>query len=104
MGVRSIFSKPIAAYVVAQQKKWIARSAEVQAKWREKLVSQASKTGFGRDHHFNNIRSYDDFKQAVPVRDYEVLKPYINRVVEGEENILWAGKPLYFAKTSGTTS
>ena len=104
MGVRSILSKPIAAYVVAQQKKWIARSAEVQAEWREKLVNQAAQTVFGRDHHFNNIRSYDDFKQAIPVRDYEDLKPYVNRVVEGEENVLWAGKPLYFAKTSGTTS
>ncbi len=104
MGIRSILSKPIAAYVVAQQKKWIARSAEVQAEWREKLVSQAAQTVFGRDHHFKDIRSYDDFKQAIPVRDYEDLTPYVNRVVEGEENILWAGKPLYFAKTSGTTS
>ena len=78
MGVRSILSKPIAAYVVAQQKKWMARSAEVQAEWREQLVSQAAQTVFGRDHHFNDIHSYDDFKQAIPIRDYEDLKPYIN--------------------------
>ncbi|WP_337041414.1 GH3 auxin-responsive promoter family protein [Emticicia sp. 17c] len=104
MGIRSILSKPLAAYIVAQQKKWIARSAEVQAEWRKSLVSQAADTQFGKDHHFKDIHSYDDYKQAVPVRDYEDIKHYVNRVVDGEKNILWPGQPLYFAKTSGTTS
>ncbi len=104
MGIRSILSKPLAAYTVAQQKKWIARSAEVQAEWRQKLVEQASNTTFGKDHHFRDIHSYEDYKQAVPVRDYEDVKHYINQILEGEENVLWPGKPLYFAKTSGTTS
>jgi hypothetical protein len=58
-----------------------------------KGVIQAAQKVFGSDHHFNNIRSSNDFKQAVPVHDYEDLKPYVNRVVEGEENILWPGKP-----------
>lgn len=104
MGIRSIISKPIAAYVVAQQKKWVARSAAIQAEWRQSLVSQAVSTAFGKDHYFKDIRTYTDFKQAIPVRDYEDLTPYIDRILAGEENILWAGKPLYFAKTSGTTS
>lgn len=104
MGIRSVLSKPLASYIVSQQKKWIVRSAEVQAEWRQKLVSQAANTVFGKDHHFNDVQGYEDFKQAVPIRDYEDLKPYINRVVEGESNILWKDKPLYFAKTSGTTS
>jgi hypothetical protein len=104
MGIRSILSKPIAKYIVNQQQKWVARSAEVQAEWRSKIVNQAAHTAFGKDHHFNEIRSYEDFKQAVPVRDYEDLTPYINRVVEGESDVLWKDKPLYFAKTSGTTS
>jgi hypothetical protein len=104
MGVRSILSKPIAAYIVAQQKKWIARSAEIQAEWREKLISQAQNTTFGKDHYFKDIHSYEDFKHAIPVRDYEDLKPYINQILAGKENVLWKGKPLYFAKTSGTTS
>lgn len=104
MGIRSIISKPIAAYVVAQQKKWIARSAAIQAEWRQSLVIQAHSTAFGKDHYFKDIRTYTDFKQAIPVRDYEDLTPYIDRILAGEENILWAGKPLYFAKTSGTTS
>lgn len=104
MGIRSILSKPLAAYVVAQQKKWIARPAQVQAEWRAKLVEQAGNTTFGKDHHFKDIQSYEDYKQAVPVRDYEDVKNYINQILEGEENVLWPGKPLYFAKTSGTTS
>lgn len=90
--------------MAAQQRKWIARSAQVQAEWRQKLVKQAADTRFGKDHHFADIQSYDDYKQAVPVRDYEDVKHYINQILEGEENILWPGKPLYFAKTSGTTS
>lgn len=90
--------------MAAQQRKWIARSAQVQAEWRQKLVKQATNTRFGKDHHFVDIESYDDYKQAVPVRDYEDVKHYINQILEGEENILWPGKPLYFAKTSGTTS
>ncbi|MBA4850783.1 GH3 auxin-responsive promoter family protein [Emticicia sp. BO119] len=104
MGIRSIISKPLAAYIVAQQEKWIARSTQVQAEWRQKLVEQAGNTTFGKDHHFKDIQSYEDYKQAVPVRDYEDLRHYVNQILEGEENILWPGKPLYFAKTSGTTS
>src|SRR4029077_18315875 len=61
-------------------------------------------TAFGKDHDFENIHNYDDFKERVPVRDYEDLKPYIDRITHGEENILWPGKPEYLAKTSGTTS
>ncbi len=68
------------------------------------FILKAKNTAFGKDHNFKNIKNYKDFKSFVPVRDYEALKPYIDRVVAGEENVLWKGKPLYFAKTSGTTS
>jgi hypothetical protein len=70
----------------------------------EELIKQGRKTQFGNDHHFKNISSAAEFAQAVPVRDYELLKTYIEEVKAGGENILWKGKPLYFAKTSGTTS
>ncbi|MEO0045235.1 MAG: hypothetical protein RL705_426, partial [Bacteroidota bacterium] len=70
----------------------------------QELIRQAKNTQFGKDHHFDQIQSPSDFAQQVPVRDYEQLKPYVDRVVKGEENVLWKGKPLYFAKTSGTTS
>jgi hypothetical protein len=69
-----------------------------------KIVEQAANTAFGRDHHFSKIRTYEDFKQVIPIRDYEDLKPYIERVKNGEPDVLWPGRPAYFAKTSGTTS
>lgn len=68
------------------------------------LIKSAKDTQFGKDHHFENIQSYDDFKKQVPIRDYEQIKPYIEKIKEGKHNILWKGKPIYFAKTSGTTS
>jgi len=68
------------------------------------LINQAKNTAFGRDHHFENIRSYDDFKKLVPIRDYEDLRPYIDRVTHGEADVMWPGKPMYLSKTSGTTS
>lgn len=77
---------------------------EDQEKIFKELVKTASHTVFGKEHHFNDIRSYEDFKQAVPIRDYEQFKPYIEQVKEGKQNVLWKGQPIYFAKTSGTTS
>lgn len=68
------------------------------------LIKTGSKTVFGNDHHLGNINTYDEFKQAVPIRDYEAFKPYINQIKEGKHNVLWKGLPIYFAKTSGTTS
>ncbi|WP_031529690.1 GH3 auxin-responsive promoter family protein [Dyadobacter crusticola] len=104
MGIKAILSRPLARYIVQQQKQWISESIAVQDKWRQQLVAKAAATEFGKDHYFRDIHSYSDFKQAVPVSDYEDLKGYISKVKEGAENILWPGKPLYFAKTSGTTS
>lgn len=68
------------------------------------LVKSAKDTVFGKDHGFDSIHTYEDFKRQVPLRDYEQLKRYIELVKEGKHNILWKGKPIYFAKTSGTTS
>nr|WP_295929581.1 GH3 auxin-responsive promoter family protein [uncultured Dyadobacter sp.] len=104
MGIRSVLSRPLARYIVKQQQEWIARSVEVQEKWRTELVRTAAGTQFGKDHFFKDIQSFSDFREAVPVNDYEDLKPYVERIKSGENDILWPGKPLYFAKTSGTTS
>ena len=68
------------------------------------LIKTASKTEFGKEHHFNSIKTHEDFVKQVPVRDYEAFKPYIERIKEGKHNVLWKGVPIYFAKTSGTTS
>jgi len=68
------------------------------------LLKTGKLTDFGKEHQCNNIQGYEQFSQAVPVRDYEQFKPYIDRIKEGRHNVLWKGKPIYFAKTSGTTS
>jgi hypothetical protein len=104
MGFRASLSKPLARYVVSQQQSWMYNAPFAQNQWRKQLISQAKNTTFGRDHFFKDIHSYDDFKQAVPVRDYEDLKGYIQQIIDGQDNVLWPGKPIYFAKTSGTTS
>lgn len=104
MGIKAALSKPFAALVVWQTNKWKKNAVAAQEKVLKKLISSAASTSFGKDHGFSEIKSYQDFKTKVPVRDYEDLKSYIERVVEGEPNVLWPGKPSYFAKTSGTTS
>ena len=104
MGIRSFLSKPLAAYVVRQQRKWATRPVETQQKVFWQLIEKAKHTAFGIDHDFSGIVTHHDFKKRVPVHDYEDLKLYIERVKAGEEDVLWPGKPLYFAKTSGTTS
>ncbi|MCU0358356.1 MAG: GH3 auxin-responsive promoter family protein [Cyclobacteriaceae bacterium] len=104
MGIRSAMARPFAAYVAAQTRRWSSMPGEVQHNTFKYLINEAGKTVFGRDHHFSSIHSYDDFKKLVPVRDYEDLKPYIERMLTGEPDILWKGKPAYLAKTSGTTS
>ncbi|MFN8335800.1 MAG: GH3 auxin-responsive promoter family protein [Cyclobacteriaceae bacterium] len=104
MGIRSILAKPFAAYIAAETKKWSQNPHEYQERLRQYLVREAAHTVFGKDHNFGSIKSYEDFKRNVPVRDYEELKPYIEKVTKGEPDVLWKGKPAYFAKTSGTTS
>ena len=68
------------------------------------LIKMAKNTEFGKDHDFASINSYEDFKANIPLREYEDLKPYIEKIKHGQHNVLWKGKPIYFAKTSGTTS
>lgn len=104
MGIRSLLAKPFAAYVAAQTKKWALHPVSYQQKTLSAIVGQAQNTIFGRDHHFAGIQSYEDFKKLVPIRDYEDLKPYVERILKGEADVLWKGKPAYLAKTSGTTS
>ena len=104
MGLKAWLSKPYAALVIWQMSKWKHNALSAQETTFLNLIKSAKFTHFGKDHHFNKINNYQDYKNSVPIRDYEDLKPYMDRVVNGEENVLWPGKPLYFAKTSGTTS
>ena len=104
MGLKAALSKPFAAIVNSRLNKLRKNAVALQQKTFEHLISQAKNTSFGIDHHFGRISTYDDFKKNVPVRNYEELRPYIDRLTKGEENVLWPGKPAYLSKTSGTTS
>ena len=96
--------KIFARLIYLKNKKWIKNPIRYQVKTFDYLVRKATNTSFGRDHFFNNIKTYDDFKENVPIKDYEDIKHYIDKIFSGESNVLWPGKPIYFAKTSGTTS
>lgn len=102
--LKAALVKPFAKRVHKSVQKWAMNPIETQEKVFFELIKKAEKTAFGKDHDFGTIKSHEDFVKQVPIRDYEDLKPYVERVVAGEENVLWKGKPLYFAKTSGTTS
>ena len=104
MSIKIKLAKYFAKSIYNKTQKWAQNPIETQEKVFQKLIFQAKKTQFGKDHNFGTIKSFDDFANQVPVREYEALKPYVDKVVQGEKNILWKGKPLYFAKTSGTTS
>lgn len=104
MGIRALLSRPLARYVVSKYKDWESKPSTVQRTVFEQLIEGAKDTAFGKDHDFAHIKNYEDFKQRVPIRDYEGLKSYIERIIAGEQNVLWKGLPIYFAKTSGTTS
>lgn len=104
MRIKVLAAKLLARKAHKDTLKWASKPEEIQQKVFKSLIKQASETLFGNDHHFNTIKTHNDFVKNVPVRDYEALKSYVDLIVEGKENILWKGKPIYFAKTSGTTS
>ena len=104
MSIKSIFAIPFAKIATKRVFKWANNPHKTQDKVLKKLISKAKNTAFGEDHDFKNILTYDDFKNRVKVTDYEGLRPYVDRMVAGEADVLWVGKPLYYAKTSGTTS
>ncbi|NMH89340.1 GH3 auxin-responsive promoter family protein [Flavivirga algicola] len=104
ISLKSALAKPFAKRIYKNIQKWALNPVETQEKVFQNLISSAKSTVFGKDHDFVNINCYDDFVKRVPIRDYEALKPYVEKVVAGGHNILWKGKPIYFAKTSGTTS
>ena len=104
MSIKGLAAKVFARYIHQKNQKWIQNPVAAQDQVFKDLLQKASTTQFGIDHKFDTVLTHEDFVNQVPVRDYEGLKNYVDQVVKGEENILWPGKPLYFAKTSGTTS
>ena len=104
MSLKSFAAKIFAKRIQRKINIWAKNPIATQEKVFQKLIYAAQYTDFGNDHNFSTINTHKDFIQQVPIRDYEQLKPYVDRVVDGEADVLWPGKPLYFAKTSGTTS
>jgi hypothetical protein len=104
MGILSYISRILAARSVKRTRSWSSNAWAAQERILHSLVRKAKDTAFGKDHRFLEISSYEDFRRNVPVRDYEALADYFERIRSGEADVCWPGKPLYLAKTSGTTS
>ena len=97
LSLKSALAKPFAKHIYKKVQKWANNPIETQNKVFQDLISEATSTQFGKDHDFVSINNHEDFLKRVPVRDYEALKPYVEKMVAGEEDILWKGKPIYFA-------
>ncbi len=104
MNIKSLLAKPFASVIYRQIQKDRHTALADQQNILNQLVKTGKTTIFGKDHHFNQVHSPAEFQEAVPLRDYEAFKSYIEQIKKGTQNVLWKGKPIYFAKTSGTTS
>ncbi len=104
MSFKTFIAKQFAQYIRKKLNKESENAVEMQQTLMLQLLNKAANTEFGKAHHFSSIKTYDAFKSNIPVRDYEQLKPYIDLAVNGRQDVLWPGKPLYWSKTSGTTS
>ncbi len=104
MKIKSLLARPYASIVHSRIRKSAASAVPDQHAILQSLLKTGASTAFGKDHNLNAVHDHAGFTQAVPIRDYEAFKPYIEQIKAGKENVLWRGKPIYFAKTSGTTS
>ncbi|MBS1772769.1 MAG: GH3 auxin-responsive promoter family protein [Bacteroidetes bacterium] len=104
MKIKSFLAKPYASIVHSRIRKGMSTAVNDQQAILQQLLKAGSRTLYGKDHKLNEVKTYEEYKNAIPIRDYEAFRPYIDKIKEGQQNILWKGKPMYFAKTSGTTS
>lgn len=104
MGLKSIAAKWFASYEVGKIRKWASRPIEQQRATFRWLVEQLQHTAFGKEHGITANTSMEEWPSRIPLRDYEDLKPWVDRTLSGERDVLWKGRPEYFCKTSGTTS
>ena len=104
MSIKTCIGYLFAKYIVKKNNRWKHNAVSAQNKLMLQLIAQAKNTKFGKDHRFNKIKNYTDWKKNIPIRDYEDLKNYIEDVIRGEENVLWPGKPIYFCKTGWSRS
>jgi hypothetical protein len=104
VSLKSFIAKQWASLVVSKIYKQHNNAIELQRALLQLLLDSANNTQFGKEHHFKDIIDYDEYKEQVPIASYEDIRPYIEKIKAGEKDILWPGLPIYFAKTSGTTS
>ena len=104
MKIKSFLARPYASIIHSRIRKGMLTAVADQETVLQQLLKAASLTVFGKEHGLDKVKTYQDYKSAVPVRDYEAFIPYIEQIKNGGLNILWRGKPMYLAKTSGTTS
>lgn len=104
MKIKSFLAKPYASIIHKRIRKEMMTAVDDQEQILKQLLKVGVKTSFGKEHSFKDIVTHQEFSNAVPIRDYESIKPYIEEIKQGKENVLWKSKPIYFAKTSGTTS
>lgn len=104
MKIKSFLAKPYAAIIHNKIRKGMATAVSDQQAILQQLIRTGRRTVFGNEHRLKDVNSYAEFRQAIPIRDYEAFKPYIEQIKTSTQNVLWKGKPMYFAKTSGTTS
>ena len=104
MKIKSFFAKPFALYIYKQVRKSMLTAIADQEHIFQSLIKTGLKTEFGKEHHFEKIKTHEDFVNSVPIREYEDFKKYIEKIKQGKHNVLWKGIPIYLAKTSGTTS
>ena len=94
MGLKAVLSRIFAAWVNKDLNNIRNNALVLQQKTFLQLIAQAKNTSFGRDHHFEHTHTYDDFKKQVPIRDYEDLRPYIDRITHGEADVLCRCIPI----------
>lgn len=104
MGIKSTIIKPIAKRINSKIEKDQRHAIEHQDRIRNSNCKFASKTSFGKDYNLSAIKSYEEFRTQIPILNYEKIKNYMDRVLLGEKDVLWPGRPSYIVGTAGTTS
>jgi GH3 auxin-responsive promoter len=104
MKIKSFLAKPFASYIYKGIRKGMATAISDQENILNQLLKVGMGTEYGKSVGLDKVSNYEEFKRATPIQDYEQMRPWINKIKEGKHNVLWKGKPIYLAKTSGTTS
>src|SRR5262245_38670901 len=98
MKIKSFLAKPFASYIYKGIRKGMTTAYQDKENILKNLIKVGRNTEFGKQAGFSKVNTYEEFKQAVTIRDYEEMKPFINLIKEGKHNVLWKGRPIYFAK------